>query len=1445
MAQLQEKRQVIKADATGTYSLQDVSSENIQSVDIIDIDMLIQTKDGRQIVLPEAGLAAMSENPPHMNFSDRTMNADELLKTVSATLHPIDLTSIEFGSAEVKAADEKPQVPAEEVQKRIQAAVEKAVKEAQAEFDKQKEEEQKEKDDSPESQMSSVSSLTVNTESSVEEMVEKVQEIIENIYSSNYDYVPPHEFQPPPKAMTNPPGVPAPISLTPVLTLFTGNIVGNQTVGNAIYGGGGAPGSGADAELGPRNALQFSVNEINGTAGNDVIYAQGNSRFTNTSPGTDISHYAKEILLNVGGYFITLDDIQISNVPANVSIEGATQTGTGTWVLSADYVKENRPFAIVYDTTGVADGTEFDIVFTVTGKTTRAETFTAVENFRFRYIDVTDVDQVTNPQLVYDDGGRLKEIYVLPTSDQPNLINAGSGGNDTIYGGKNADTITAANGNITLYARGGADFITLGNGQNNVDLGDGNSTLISGSGNDTIVGGDGNKNISAGNGNNSITLDIGRVSVTGGSGDDTLIAAGGGGLINLSDGNNSITVGNGNYNVTTGAGNDIMILGDGNNTIVGGDGDNNITVGTGTNRITTGGGNDTLTGGAGDDYFLPGLGNDSIVGGAGRNTIDYSTVTTTGVDLSLVSGTATSRTGTTINTSLSGISDVLGSTQADSITGSTADNSIRGGNGNDTIRGNGGNDTLYGDAGDDSIVGGTGIDLIYGGTGNDTIDGGGGSQNTLIGGAGSDRFINPTAGTSFYGGDLTSASLATSGIDNSAWAGDALLQYAATYTGEINVVDFSGISGAANINLLSGATSGTPADGIILNFFTSAGGENSINGLIGTSGNNAFTGSNANDYLHGGAGGNDTFYGGLGNNTLVGSTGGENIYRMQDGNDTIVAHTGARDEIQYETSFETVINLTGSAKTYVESTTGLTKTVAAWSGAGQAENDYYTPVGGTHASIEYIRFGNLNSGATTYDTVFIEGNNYAVTMLAYYGNTGLRVYSEGNGGTSASIRFYGYDGRDWFYGGAGAADDIYYWSNNSDIADGGGSIFGNAFFNNAWNWGSYSNTTYLDATADINGNGIADYIDRGINLTGADGNTYTGFSYDGLVATVTDATLLKNFNRVMGNSGNDFMVGDNNNNYFLPRGGQNEVYALGGDDIIVGVEGSNTINGGLGTDTLWMHHNLGYNADGAVIRLNSGDTGTGHVDSTTDYANLGVSVFLADATFVNGTSDKNSYWGTSDFNAYQMRTGGTGTTGVAYPTQYSRVTGIERIVGSNDNDTLYGSNAAETIWGAEGNDIIAGNGGADVLYGQAGDDTFYARASEIATVSLINGGAHNAIVAGGAGWSGGGDRLNVAGWTFASGDISAMNSKFVSLEHINVRNGSSSAAGAYSLNQADVNAFLDATGTDNVLRLYLDTNDTFTATGGTQTATGTDATQGTWRQYDYGGTTQRLIVYFG
>jgi len=101
-------------------------------------------------------------------------------------------------------------------------------------------------------------------------------------------------------------------------------------------------------------------------------------------------------------------------------------------------------------------------------------------------------------------------------------INGGAG-DDEILGGVGADILTGDAGNDRIYGEDGNDGVYGGGGDDFVDGGVGDDILFGDGGNDTLIGGVGNDRISGGIGNDTIDGGAGNDTLNGEAGDDTFV----------------------------------------------------------------------------------------------------------------------------------------------------------------------------------------------------------------------------------------------------------------------------------------------------------------------------------------------------------------------------------------------------------------------------------------------------------------------------------------------------------------------------------------------------------------------------------------------------------------------------------------------------------------------------------------------------------------------------------------------------------------------------------------------------------------------------------------------------------------------------------------------------------------------------------------------------------
>ncbi len=255
-------------------------------------------------------------------------------------------------------------------------------------------------------------------------------------------------------------------------------------------------------------------------------------------------------------------------------------------------------------------------------------------------------------------------------------------------------------------------------------------------------------------------------------------------------------------------------------------------------------GNDSISAFEGNDFVYGGVGFDAINGGLGIDTMDYSflnsgitlsavgfidkglagidsifsveniignanfinTIDASGGDSGIVSLTVDLSFNSLIVNDIPGLgtlsfgvfnfTDVIGTTQADSIAGDLQANILDGWSGNDFIFGDGGNDLILGGTGNDTLDGWTGNDTLNGESGNDLLMGFSGND-VLLGGTGSDTLMGES-GNDFlngYGGTFGEFDVLSGGTGADLFAlGDAVnLFYQGS--GYATITDFNFLEG--------------------------------------------------------------------------------------------------------------------------------------------------------------------------------------------------------------------------------------------------------------------------------------------------------------------------------------------------------------------------------------------------------------------------------------------------------------------------------------------------------------------------------------------------------------------------------------------------------------------------------------------------------------------------
>ena len=399
--------------------------------------------------------------------------------------------------------------------------------------------------------------------------------------------------------------------------------------------------------------------------------------------------------------------------------------------------------------------------------------------------------------------------------------------------------------------------------------------------------------------------------------------------------------GNNSANILTGSAfADVINARGGADTVNAGDGDDYVDGGDGADVIDGGRGNDRLIGGNGNDTLNGGEGNDSIEGGAGIDWASFENGAAVNADLS--AGLATGQGSDT----MTGIENLRGSSNNDTLKGNSANNNIQGGLGADLLIATAGSDILNGGSGVDSVSfaayasavvaslsSGTyssasglgqllGIEDLIGSTANDTLTGDA-NANLINGGLGND-VMNGGAGvdTLSYAG-IQSHNF----IDLS--TGVVTQQWSAQTVGVDNVSNFENVIGGDNYdqirgnavdNIINGggssdllqaslgvdhldggtgtndtvefagvaAVTASLATGTYTIDASNYGTLANIDHLTGSSSGDTLTGDGARNYLSGGAG-DDMLDGGLGDDELWGGAGSDRLI-ANGGNDLLVGN---------------------------------------------------------------------------------------------------------------------------------------------------------------------------------------------------------------------------------------------------------------------------------------------------------------------------------------------------------------------------------------------------------------------------------------------------------------------------------------------------------------------------------------------------------------------------
>lgn len=743
-------------------------------------------------------------------------------------------------------------------------------------------------------------------------------------------------------------------------------------------------------------------------------------------------------------------------------------------------------------------------------------------------------------------------------------------------------------------------------------------------------------------------------------------------------------------------------------------------------------GNDVLTGGAGNDTLSGGSGADTIDGAGGTSdTADYSAATaaqTISLDGSPNDGAAGEGDNVSVNTE-----NVDGGSGADTIIGSSVANRLDGEGGDDAIDGQGGDDSIYGRRGSNTLRGGDGVDSIAGGMNNDLVIGGPGAD-TMIGGDGRDTVsyedrTNPVSvtfdGTNNDGESGENDTLnADFEVVRGGSGGDSFTGYnqsPVTYIGGLgadtfattntaDTVSYSDRTTPVNVNLLDSGTDGAPGEGDVI-----SGPQN----IAGGSGNDTLIGSDQPNVLDGGLGA-DTIdgkgptgyyadsvsYAQRTNNVYLDSDGvaddgetgeGDNIVNVESleggsGNDTIIdAVLGGTSKLTGNAGNDTLIGNDGE-----DYLVGGQGNDALYGGDGRDFADYSDHSKGVNVTLD----GVVNDGQP--------GESDALTDIECITGGAGDDYLEGNAGDNI------------LNGGAG--EDTIRPGLGRDSIDGGYTDVGTF---NTITYSERTNPVTIDQRTPASPKGgeagEADSISRIQNYVGGSGNDtiygkdysddhlYGGPGNDYLNGLGWDDDLYgqTGADTLVGGDGNDLVSYSNRTQGVSTSsdGTANDGEPGEGDNIasdVEIVEGSpynDTMQGGsttsvnvwglAGNDTL--RGAPGANVADALIGGDGNDTISGDAGDDALYGGLG-----NDSLDGGSGSDMVNYYDATA--KVTIEPNGQPTSGQAGETD-TIATNVEKLYGSNYDDTITGSDADNILSGGAGNDTYYGKGGNDNIDG--------------------------------------------------------------------------------------------------------------------------------------------------
>lgn len=743
----------------------------------------------------------------------------------------------------------------------------------------------------------------------------------------------------------------------------------------------------------------------------------------------------------------------------------------------------------------------------------------------------------------------------------------GTGGNDTLNGGRGDDELYGQNGNDMLVGKAGDDDL-FGEG--------GNDTLFGGGGHDKLIGGRGEDSLAGGTGNDTLNGGTGNDTLEGGDGIDRAIFSGARSDYTITridetrvlvtdnrtngDGADTLTLDIEKIRFTDGLF-DLADLAPAWNPVLIGTEDADYIPGTeGDDTILGLGESDYLAGFAGDDNIAGGGGSDAIYGGDGLDTVvfngnrsDYDVQLADGISVLITDLRAGSPDGSDYVTEVENFRFADGTFDWQALTRDFG-MYIEGTENAEIIDAGGGDDQIYALGGDDTVISGSGTDIIAAGEGTDTV---------------------------VFSGNHTHYDVT---VD---WSGALLVTdlRAGSPDGTDTVLDvehFQFADGTFDLaTLLAGGKEHTGTDGS--DSIRGGVGSDTINGLAGS---DFIEGGDGDDVIAGGAD-SDEIHGGNGDDTAV-FTGNSTEYRvtadvMIDGRSYLSvqdARASGTDGTDYLVGVENLRFADGTftvrdVGTYFIGTSqdelfdvgGGNDTVEAGNGndtlIGGAGADWLLGGGGDDLLIADAHDTFL-LGGTGFDTLRFDTTERVALDLA---NNDIEQVLSGSGGgviygagSTVALTLVGGDGQDNLTGssfddvissgrdGEGPYDVIDGWDGNDTLV-----LSGNR---------SDYDVTKIDWNTVV----VRDLRDDASDGTDIVANVESFRFADGTLS-FDDATIIPG-RHVVGTADGEFLEAGYGDDTIEGLGGDDRLMAYGGDDTLDGGDGNDTLTGGEGSDQL-------------------------------------------------------------------------------------------------------------------------------------------------------------------------------------------------------------------------------------------------------------------------------------